>query len=115
MSNKEIAIKLIKELPDYQVEEVIYFLHKLSKLKSSEKWKSRELNIENDIKEEILAFLSANPDKWYRVGDIMRGCPNLLNTYNPSKVRNVITEMVKVDNTVLRDVQAKMTSYTISP
>lgn len=68
-----------------------------------------------EIKAEILKFLGANPDKWYRVGDIMRGCPTLLNTYNSSKVTNVITEMVKTDETVIRDQKSKVTTYTIAP
>lgn len=68
-----------------------------------------------EIKAEILAFLGKTPDKWYRVGDIMKGCPVLLNTYSPSKITNVITDMVKIDKTVIRDQQPKMTTYTLAP
>ena len=71
--------------------------------------------VNDEIKAEVLAFLGKEPDKWYRVGDIMKGCPNLLNAYSPSKVTNVITDMVKTDHTVIRDQQPKMTTYTLAP
>lgn len=96
-----------------------YVAHKAAQVAnrkaSSAKDDPEKQKTNEEIKAEILAFLGKTPDKWYRVGDIMRGCPNLLNTYNSSKVTNVITEMVKIDETVLRDQKAKMTTYTIAP
>lgn len=96
-----------------------YVAHKAAQVAnrkaSSAKDDPEKQKTNEEIKAEILAFLGKTPDKWYRVGDIMRGCPNLLNTYNSSKVTNVITEMVKTDETVLRDQKAKMTTYTIAP
>lgn len=93
-----------------------YIAHKTEqvenrKTSSSKDDPEKKAQIE-EIKAEILAFLADG--KWYRVGDIMKGCPNLLTKYSSSRVTNVITDMVKVDGTVMRDQKAKITTYSLA-
>ena len=110
LNGEERSTEVIEDLKNY-------INHKQSQVtnraNSSRKDDEEKKAAREEIRTEILAFLTAHKGEWFRVGEIVKGSPVLDEKYSSSAVTSVITKL-KDEGLVWNESTSKKSVYTIA-
>ena len=109
LNGEERPTEVIEDLKNYINHKQLQVANRASSRKDDEEKKAAR----EEIRTEILAFLTAHKGEWYRVGEIVKGSPVLNEKYSPSAVTNVITKL-KDEGLVWNESTSKKSVYTIA-
>lgn len=85
----------------------------LEKKASAPKKESEADKVKSGIKSDVLAFLSANPDKKFTITQMMKSVPNLPADISNQRLTSLVTQMVR-ENEVERVVEKRVSYFTIA-
>jgi hypothetical protein len=109
LNGEELSTEIIEDLKNYVTFKAAQVANRTSSHKDDEEKKAAR----EEIRTEILAFLTAHKGEWFRVGEIVKGSPVLDEKYSSSAVTSVITKL-KDEGLVWNESTSKKSVYTIA-